>query len=134
MTNSPALASEQCSIPHHTGELAWLHLGNSRDSLRHQSQVYRNINFSTRTRGKLHAHHIVWRREVIPRNLLKRQATLSHPPPEEPSLSNQYVRGTLNLPPHVQWIPRFPDSKASRVCLQCLECRIVFLITRYIAV
>ena len=32
-TNSPALASEQCPIPHHTGQLAWLHLGNSRYSL-----------------------------------------------------------------------------------------------------
>ena len=42
MTNSPALASEQCPVPHHTGQLAWLHLGNSTDSLRQQSQVYRN--------------------------------------------------------------------------------------------
>ena len=48
-TNSPALASEQCPVPHHTGELAWLPLGNSRDSLRHPSQVYRNTNFSTGT-------------------------------------------------------------------------------------
>ena len=23
-TNSPALASEQCPVPHHTGQLAWL--------------------------------------------------------------------------------------------------------------
>ena len=37
--NSPALASAQCSIPHHTGQLAWLPLGNFRDSLRHRSQV-----------------------------------------------------------------------------------------------
>ena len=29
MTNPPALASEQCPIPDHTGQLAWLHLGNS---------------------------------------------------------------------------------------------------------
>ena len=42
MTNSPALASEQCPVPHHTGQLAWLPLGNSTDSLRQQSQVYRN--------------------------------------------------------------------------------------------
>ena len=48
-TNSPALASEQCPVPHDTGELAWLPLGNSRDSLRHPSQVYRNTNFSTGT-------------------------------------------------------------------------------------
>ena len=30
MTNFPALASEQCPIPHHTGQLASLPLGNSR--------------------------------------------------------------------------------------------------------
>ena len=45
-TNSPALASEQCPIHHHTEQLAWLPLGISRDSLRHPSQVYRNTNFS----------------------------------------------------------------------------------------
>ena len=47
MTNSPALASEQCPVPHHTGQLAWIPLGNSSHSMRHPSQVYRNINFST---------------------------------------------------------------------------------------
>ena len=47
MTNFPALASKQCPDPHHTGQLAWLPLGNSRDSLRHPSQVYSNTNFST---------------------------------------------------------------------------------------
>ena len=62
MTNSPALASEQCRIPHHTGQLAWLPLGNSRDSLKHPSQVYRNTNFSFGNRGKLHTFHIVSRR------------------------------------------------------------------------
>ena len=71
MTNSPALASEQCPIPHHTGQMAWLTLGISIDSLRHPSQVYRNNNFSTGTRGKLHAPQIVSRRELIPRILLK---------------------------------------------------------------
>ena len=71
-TRSPALASEQCPIPHHTGQLAWLPLGDSRDSLRHPSQVYRNTNFSTGTRGKLHAPHIISRRELITRILLKR--------------------------------------------------------------
>ena len=45
-TNSPVLSSEQCPSPHHTGQLAWLPLGNSRDSLRHLTQVYRNTNFS----------------------------------------------------------------------------------------
>ena len=72
MTNSPVFPSEQCPIPHHTGQLAWHSLGNSRDSLRHPSHVYRNTNFSTGTRGKLHAPYIVSRREMIPRILLKR--------------------------------------------------------------
>ena len=108
-TNSPVLASEQCRVPHRTGQLAWLPLGNSRDSMRHPSQVYRNTNFSTGTRGKLHAPHIVLRRDLISRILLKRKATFPQAPQEEPSLSNQFVRGTLNLLPHVQWIPRFPD-------------------------
>ena len=71
-TNSPALASEQCPVPHHTGQLVWLPLGNSRDSLRHPSQVYRSTNFRRGTRGKLHAPHIISRRELIPRILLKR--------------------------------------------------------------
>ena len=71
-TNSPSSASEQCPFAHHTGQLAWLPLGHSRDSLRHLSQVYRNTNFSTGTRGKLHAPHIVSRRELFPRILLKR--------------------------------------------------------------
>ena len=93
MTNSPALASEQCPIPHHTGQLAWLPLGNSRVSLRHPSQVYRNTSFSTGTRAKLHAPHIISRRELIPRILLKRLATFHQAPHEEPSLSNWYVRG-----------------------------------------
>ena len=70
--NSPALASEQCPVPHHTGQLAFLPLGISRDSLRHPSQVYRNTNFSTGSRGKLHAPHIISQRELIPRILLKR--------------------------------------------------------------
>ena len=39
MTSSPALASQQCPIPHHTGQLAWIPLGNSSDSRRHPSQV-----------------------------------------------------------------------------------------------
>ena len=129
-TNSHALASEQCPLPHHTGQLAWLPLGNSRDSLRHPSQVYRNTNFSRGTRGKLHAHHIVSRRELIPRILINRKSTFPQAPQEERSLSNRYVRGTLNLLPHVQWILRFPDSKESWISLQWLECRLVFHLTR----
>ena len=49
-TNTPALASEKCPFPHHTGQLAWLPLGNAGDSLRHPSQVYRNINFNRNVR------------------------------------------------------------------------------------
>ena len=116
-TNFHALASEQCPIPHDTGQLAWLPLGYSRDSLRHPTQVYWNTYFSTGTRAKLHAPHIVSGRELIPRVLLKRYATFTQAPQEEPSLSNRYVSGTLNLLPHVQWIPRFPDSKESRISL-----------------
>ena len=129
-TNSPALASEQCPIPHHTGQLALLPLGNSRDSLRHPSQVYRNTNFSTGTRGKLHAPHTISRRELIPRILLNRQATFPQAPQGLPALSNRYVGGTPNLLPPVQWIPRFPDSKESRISLQGLECRLIFHLTR----
>ena len=62
MTYSPALTSEKCPFPHHTGQLAWPPLGNSTDSMRHLSQVYRNTSFSLGTRGKLHALHIVSRR------------------------------------------------------------------------
>ena len=72
MNNSPALASQQCPVPHHAGNLAWLPLGNSRDFLRHPSQVYRNTNFSTATRGKLSAPHIISRGALIPCLQLKR--------------------------------------------------------------
>ena len=129
-TNSSSLASEQCPVPHHTGQLAWLSLSNSRDSLRHPSQVYRNTNFSTGTRGKLHAPHKVSRRELIPKILLKRLATFPQAPQEELSLSNRYVRRSVNLLPHVQWIMRFPDLKESRISLQWLECRLIFHLTR----
>ena len=127
-TNSPLLASEQCPIPHHSGQLAWLPLGNSRDSLRHPSQVYRKTDFSLGTRGKLHALHIISRR-ADSQDSVKEVCPLPKAPQEEPSLSNRYVRGTLNLMPHVQWIARFPDSKESRISLQWLECRLVFHLT-----
>ena len=129
-TNSYALSSEQGPVPRPTGQLAWLPLGNSRDSLRHPCQVYRNTNFRTGTQVKLHAPHIVSRRELIPRILFKRKATFPQAPQEEPSLSNCYVRGTLNLLPHVQGIQRFPDLKESRISLQWLEYRLVFHLTR----
>ena len=127
-TNPPALASEQRPIPDHTGRLSWLPLGNSRDSLRHPSQVYRNTNFSLGTRGKLNALHIVSRR-ADSQDSIKEVGHIPTTPQEEPSLSNRYVRGTLNLLCHVQWIPRFPDSKESQISLQWLECRLVFLLT-----
>ena len=38
----------------------------NRNSLRHTSSVYRNTNFSTGTRGKLHAPHIISRRSWFP--------------------------------------------------------------------
>ena len=127
-TKPHALASEQCPIPDHTERLAWLPLGNSRDSLRHTSQVYRYTNFSIGTRGKLHALHIVSRR-ADSQNSIKEVGHIPTTPQEEPSLSNRYVRGTLNLLRHVQWIPRFPESKESWISLQWLECRLVFLLT-----
>ena len=127
-TNSPALASEQCRIPDHTGRLAWLSLGNSRDSLRHPSQVYRNTNFSLGTRGKLHEFHIVLRR-ADSQGSIKEVCHIPTTPQQEPSLSNRYGRGTLNLLCHVQWIPRFPEMKEGRISLQWLECRLVFLLT-----
>ena len=107
--NSPALAPDQFPVPHHTRQVAGLPLGNYRNSPRHTSSVYRNTNFSRGTRGKLHAPHIVSRREVIPRILLNNKANFPQAPQEEPSLSNRYVRGTLILLPQVEWIPRFPD-------------------------
>ena len=126
--NSPALASEQCPIPDHTGRLAWLPLGNSRNSLRNPSQIYRNTNFSLGTRGKLHALHIVSRR-ADSQDSIKEVVHIPTTPQEEPSLRNRYVTGTLNLLRDVQWIPRFPESKESRISLQWLECRLVFLLT-----
>ena len=62
---SPSLAPWRSRVPQHTVQAAWLPLGNYRDSLRHQSQGYMNINFSTVTRGKLHAPHKVSRWELI---------------------------------------------------------------------
>ena len=128
MTNSADLASEQCPIPDHIGRLAWLPLANSRDSIRHPSQVYRTTNFRLGIRGKLHALHIVSRRDDS-QDSIKDVGHIPTTPQEEPSLGNRYVRGTLNLLRHVQWIPRFPETKESRISLQWLECRLVFLLT-----
>ena len=127
-TNSHSLASEQCPIPDNTGQLAWLPLGNSKDSHRHPSQVYRNTNFSLGIRGKLHAIHIVLRRGDS-QDSIKEVGHIPTTPQEQSSLSSRYVRGTLNLLRHVQWIPRFPESKERRISLQWLECRLIFLLT-----
>ena len=63
---SPSLNPYPSRIPHHTQQVAWHPLQQSRDSLRHPSQVYRNINFSKATGWKIRAHHIVRRWELIP--------------------------------------------------------------------
>ena len=66
-----------------------------------------DINISTATRGKLHAPHIVPRWELIPRILLNSKTNFKQASEEEPSLTNSYVRGTLNFLPQLEWIPRF---------------------------
>ena len=71
--------------------------------MRHRSPVFRNTNFSTRTRGKLHAPHIIRRRELIPRILLNSKANFKQAPQEEPSLTNRYMRGTLSFLCQVEW-------------------------------
>ena len=63
---SSSLDPQLSRVPHHTEQVALLPLGNYRDSLRHESQDYMNIIFSSATRGKLHAPHIIPRRELIP--------------------------------------------------------------------
>ena len=73
------------------------------------SSVFRNTNYSTGTRGKLHAPHIVSRRELIHRILLNSNANFKQAPEVEPSLTNRYVRGTLSFLPQVEWILRFPE-------------------------
>ena len=47
-------------------------LQQDRDSLRHPSQVYRNINFSKATGWKTREPHIVWRWKLIPSLRMKR--------------------------------------------------------------
>ena len=77
------------SCPHDTGQFSLLPLGNSRDSLRRLSQVYRNINFSTAAWRKFHAPHIMSRWELIPCLWLKRWASFPQAPQVEFSLSNR---------------------------------------------
>ena len=75
----------------------------------------------------LHALHIVSRR-ADSQDSIKEVGHIPTTLQEMPSLSNLYVRGTLNLLRHVQWIPRFPESNESRISMQWLECRLVFLL------
>ena len=131
MTNSPALASEQCPIFHHTVQLAWLPLGNSRDSLKLQSQVYMNINFSRATWGKHHAPHIIPRWELIPCCWLKWRASFPQAPQEKFSLSSRDVRGTLCFLSQVEWTPRGHDSKEGPISLQWLIFRLFFHLSRW---
>ena len=111
--------------------MAWLPLGNYRNSLRHQSKVYMNINFCTATRGKLHAPHIVPRWELIPCLWLKRWAKFPQAPQEEFSLSGRNVRGTLCFLSQVEWSPGGPDSKEDSITLQSLKIRLFFHLTRW---
>ena len=68
----PFIESIAISYSHHIQKVAWNPLQHSRDSLRHPSQVYRNINFIKGTGWKIRAPHIVWRWEMIPCLWLKR--------------------------------------------------------------
>ena len=111
--------------------MAWLPWENYRDSLRHPPQVNMNINISTATRGKLHAHHIVPSWEMIPCLWLKIWANFPPKPHLEFSLSNRYVRGTLCFLSQVEWTARDPDSKEGRNSLQWLKFQLVFHRTRW---
>ena len=119
--DSPVLDLVQSAIPHPTRQVACLTLGNYRDSLIYPSQIYRNTNSSTGTRGKLHGRHIISRRERVPRILLKKKTNVPQAPQENPCLSSSYVRWSLSLLPQVEWILRCTDSKECRISLQWLQ-------------
>ena len=114
MPDSPVFDLVQSPIPHPTREVACLTLGNYRDSLIYPSQIQRNTNFTTGTRGKLQGRHIISRRERVPRVLLQKQANFLQAPQEYPFLSNRYVRGSLSLLPQIEQIRRCPNSKECR--------------------
>ena len=69
---SPSLNPQHSFITHHIQQVSWHPLQQSRDYLRHPSQVYRIIYFSKATGGKTRAPHIVWRWELIPCLRMKR--------------------------------------------------------------
>ena len=79
---------------------------------------------------KLHAPHIISRREQILWLQLKRFANFPKSPQVEAYLSSSYVRGTLGVQAQVEWTLRSPDSKEGRISLQWLECRLTFHLTR----
>ena len=85
-----------------------------------------NINISTATPGKLHAHHIVPSLELIACLWLKIWATFPPAPQVEFSLSNSYVRRTLCFLSQVEWTARDPESKEGQISLQWLKFRLVF--------
>ena len=128
--DSPVLDVVQQPFPQPTRQVSFVTLGNYRDSLIYTSLIQRNTNLSTGARGKLHGHHIISRREWVPRILLKMQANFPQAPQQQPSLSNRYVSGSLSLLPQVELILRCPDSREGRISLQWLECRLVFHHTR----
>ena len=65
---------ESIAVSHSTSykTVSWHPLLQSRDSLRHPSQVYRNINFCKATGWKTRSPHIAWRWELIPCLRMKR--------------------------------------------------------------
>ena len=73
-----------------------------------------NTNFSTATRGKLHAPHIVPRWELIPCLLLKVWTNFPPALQEEFSLSSREVRGTLCFLSQVEWTWEALTQKKAR--------------------
>ena len=57
---------------------------------------------------------------------LKGYAHFPQAPQEEASLSNRYVRATLNLLRQVEWTPKCRALKEGWISLQWLESRLVF--------
>ena len=90
-----------------------------------------NINFTTATRGMIHALHIVPRWELIPCHWVKRWANFPQAPQEEFSLSSRDVRGTLCFLSQMEWTPRGPDSKEGSISVQWLKFSLVFHLTRW---
>ena len=57
----------------------------------------------------MHPYHL--EKKADSEDCIEQVGQLSRAPQEEPSLSNRYVRGTLNLLTQGEWIPRFPVYK-----------------------